>query len=653
MWRLQAAENKIMKSAENRVKHVFFLLAIWVAAVTLRMIYLQGIFPHIPVNQEKLKDTEYITSHQVKQYDEEQDKKSRLRSFFTWIRKSALTEEEEKEYERTLSRRNKKYVHLMTYVRNEIDRTTHPMETVRHERGKIYSSDGTLIAGNEIVYDIRLNRDKFPPDPEKRDELIDKTLKILGIDRSYRLNRKSATVGERLASSQKGIPLSSADREQFAKLKSLKTREKFDAINYNPRISRSHPGNIAVDTIGVANYRGNDMRNEFTGLSGLEKKYEEYLGATEEEIDILETPELALNGTDENAPRDLYVTIDRNFQKAAQEIMAAWEDKVHPDAGMMIVQECDTGRILAMATSKPTPGQNLFVENAYEPGSTLKTVAFAALLDSKSATENDIIHVGAGKSEPWKLKKFWIRDDHNHPEEPDLSLRRVIETSSNIGTGKFVLTKMNAARFYPYLEALGFGRRTGIELPGESAGIMRPLKKYKEDVTLFVTISYGHGISVTPVQLVTAYSALINGGLYNRPSIVDRVAYRNGETDFIPEKEDPVRVISEETSAKVRKVLRGVMDNGTGKDTKIKGYILAGKTGTAMRTKKRGGGYIEGSNNALFAGFFPYKKPKYTILVIFDHPEKKLHGFGAQSALPAYANMVRKIIEIKHIPADI
>lgn len=633
----------------QRIKKIFILIAAGIIVITSRLVYLQAIFPNTKLDAEKASETIYLPGYKVKAWEEAEDSKSSIRKAFSMIRKYALSSDEESLYEKSLGRRNKKYVHLMPYVRQEIDKTKHPIETVIHERGKIISSDGVILAGNETIYDIAFLRKNFPSDPKLRDEQIDKTLSILGIDKSYRLNKKSRSIEERLKKSGNWIAAGTADHEQYLKLRKLK----FDAIDYAPKLSRSHPGKLAEDTLGIANYRNNDRKNEFIGLSGLEKKYEEDLRSREEEIDTQENPDLVLTGTDENAPRNLHITIDSTLQAAAQEIMVEWNKKIKPELGMILVQETATGRMLAMATTKPTPGQNLFVENAYEPGSTLKTVSFAALIDSNSAKETDTIPVGAGKSQPWQLtKKFFIRDDHDHPEETNPTLSRIIETSSNIGTGKFIKTRMGAEKFYPYLEAFGFGKRTEIELPGESAGTLHGLKRYKSDTTLLVTSSYGHGLSVTPVQLVSAYSALINGGIYNRPRLVDRIALRDGRSEYIAENTDQRRVIKEETSKKVRKVLRGVMENGTGKDTKVKGYILAGKTGTAMRVS-RSGKYMEGVNNALFAGFFPYKNPKYTILVIFEHPEKKLHGFGAQSALPAYADMVKKIISIKHIQKDI
>lgn len=633
---------------DRRVRHVFILLAIGIIAVTGRIIYLQAIFPkYIHIDDSVSADDIYLPGYKVRAWEEKEDAKSKVRSAFSWVRKHLLTSAEEEVYQKRLGGRSKHYVHLMAYVKKEAMRTSHPMRKLLHERGRIYSSDGSLLAINQMVYDVALLKKNLPNDEQIRAKQIKQILDILEVDLGYKQNPKSLTIGQRLNSKKiKRVPITTATQEQYLKLKKLK----LDALDFEPRFARMHPNDLAIDTLGIANYRENDRRNPFVGLSGLEKTFDEYLISREEEIDIQENPELIHIGTDEKAPRDLHITIDRNLQQAAQEIMHNWDKKIKPDIGLLLVQDCNTGKILALASSKRTPGQNYFTQTTYEPGSTLKTITFAALIDSKRASENEIIHVGAGKSEPWKLKRFYIRDEHDHPEERDLSLRRIIETSSNIGTGKFAMEKLSAEQFYSYLQAFGFGEQTGIELPEESKGKLHSLKTYKNDITLLVTTSYGHGIAVTPIQLLTAYSALVNGGLYRKPYLLDNITLRSGMPEVINEQEAPRRVISSETSAKVRNVLRSVMEKGTGKDVKIDGYILAGKTGTAMRVKN--GVYSEGVNNALFAGFFPYHKPQYTILVIFERPEDKLYGFGARSALPAYAEMVQKIIDIKHIPRD-
>lgn len=645
----KTGQKKNIPEHERRIRQIFSLFLVIMVLITGRIVYLQGIFPFTPLDEEKLRDKNVLSAYEVRAWEEKEDSKSRLRSFFTWLRKKTLSVEEENLYERRLSSRSKTYVHLMPFVRNKIDKVNHPFVTVRHDRGRIYSSDGVLLAVNDAAYDVAFRRSKFPTDMALRNEQIDKVLGILGVDRNYKMsNAKGAlSIQARLDGNKKRIPLATATREQYEQIRKLR----YDSVDMEYKLARTHPLGIAEDVLGVANYLGGDRGNPFVGLSGIEKSFDEYLVSRDEEIDRQEHPELVVSGTPENAPRDVYVTIDRNIQEAAQDIMSEWGRKIRSDLGMLIVQECDTGRILAMASTKPKPGQNVFAENAYEPGSTLKTITFAALVDSKAATEDTPVEVGRyGKAVGWEWKRGKvIHDDHDSPNEPVLSLRRVIEVSSNIGTAKLARNVLGAERLYKYLEAFGFGRKTGIELPIESSGLMFPLKKYKTDPSLVITSSYGHGISVTMIQLASAYSAMINGGVYHQPSLVDRVTMKDGRLDYLPEREEPRRVISEESSAKVRKVLRGVMENGTGKEGKIKGYILAGKTGTANRVS--GKGYKDKSANSFFAGFFPYKNPKYTIIAAFDNPERE-YRYGSKAAMPVYVEMVQKLIEMNHIPKD-
>ncbi|MBO4556558.1 MAG: penicillin-binding protein 2 [Elusimicrobiales bacterium] len=600
-----------------------------------------------------MKKVKYLAAYEVKAWEEEQNSKSKIRSFFAGVRKFALTAEDEKKYEEQISRRNRKYVYLMPYVSQEIKKATHQFATVKHERGRIFASDGSLLAGNDTVYSIAFLRKKFPSNETLRNEQISKVLQILGIsDTAYDSEDSSKKVtkyGKLVNGSKNWIPVGYADSTQYMKLKKLK----LDCLDADPSQKRSHPGNLAVDVLGIADYKmiNNKRRREygFGGQSGIEKVFEEDLMSREEEVDVQEHPENSVSGTAENAPRDIYVTIDRNLQQAAQDIMSEWAKKIRSELGLLIVQECDTGRIVALATTKQKPGQNVFAENVYEPGSTLKTITYAALIETKVATDETSVEVGYNAKKigwEWRKGKF-ITDDHDS-DTPSIDLKKVIAVSSNIGTAKLAKKLLKGENLHHFHELFGFGKKTGIESPVESKGLMAPLKKYKSDLSLLLTSSYGYGIAVTPVQLVSAYSAMVNGGLYHSPYLVDRITDRDGKTTRLIERPEPVRVISEETSAKVRNVLRGVMENGTGKDIKVDGYILAGKTGTADRLK---GKEYAGGTNALFAGFFPYHKPKYAILAIFEAPEYA-YRYGSKSPLPVYAEMSKRIAEIKHIPPD-
>ena len=626
-----------------RVKLVFFFLAAFALCVTGRIIYLQAIFPNTKPDKKKIEYFERLPAYKVKNWEELEDSKSKLRSMFTQIRKYALSASEEAEYENKMYKSEKRYVYLMPYVYKKIKEVKHPIKNVNHERGRIYSSDGSLLAGNETIYDIAFLRDKFHPDKNIRESQIRKILEIVGIKYDDPKDEKAAEIKKSLKGKDNWIPIAyKVSSDLFKKLRKLN----YECLGARKIHIRIHPLNLALDTLGDVKYKDNNK------LFGLEQVFDIDLHSRVEEVDKQMHPELTEKGTSENAPKDLHLTIDRNFQKAAQEIMESWNKAIRKNEkksfGLLIVQESNTGRILAMASTKETPGQNLFVQNAYEPGSTLKTVTFAALIDSKTAKETDYVHIGLGKSNPWQLKNVKIHDDHDWPNEQDMTLRRVIELSSNIGTGRFV-QKLGAEKLYQYYEALGFGKQTGIELPLETSGVLHPLKLYKRDITQLVTSSYGHGIMVSPIQLISAYSAMINGGTYYQPYLVEHISDRDGNVVMFPEHKEPVRVFEESTSAKVRSVLRGVMENGTGREIKLDGYILAGKTGTA--NLKKGKGYADKEANALFVGFFPYEHPKYTIMAIFDHPEKD-YRYGSKSALPVYAEMVSKIAEIKHIPKD-
>jgi len=236
---------------------------------------------------------------------------------------------------------------------------------------------------------------------------------------------------------------------------------------------------------------------------------------------------------------------------------------------------------------------------------------------------------------------------HDHEPESTLTLSGVIERSSNIGTGKLSL-KLGIKNFYLYVKSFGFGMKTGIGFRGESAGILRDMDKYT--ITDLAVGSFGHGLAVTPLQMVGAYSAMANGGILYTPHIVDRITEYDGNTTYKSETEAIRRVIKPETSERVKKILLSVVDKGTGKPAAIQDYAISGKTGTANKINPVTGKYMKGQNVASFCGFFPYQKPAYTVLVVMDNPRTKV--YGGESAAPVFSELAKRIITLKGIEPD-
>jgi cell division protein FtsI (penicillin-binding protein 3) len=410
---------------------------------------------------------------------------------------------------------------------------------------------------------------------------------------------------------------------------------------------------VTLDTVQNRNYPAGDIaRNiigvtrEDQGLTGLELLYDKVLSGHVSKREIVRDAGGRVIFQDrlekESRPRDLHLTIEKDIQYFAQEAVKRITEKVHADLGMALVQDPRTGRLLAMASWPRNPEKIEPVEWVYEPGSTFKSITLSAALEKGVVNESDTFFCENGK---WAFNNKVTL--HDHEPEGTLTLSGVIERSSNIGTGKIGL-KLGIKDYYLYAKAFGFGAKSGLGFAGESAGLLRPLEKFKP-IDLAVG-SYGHGIGVTPLQVVNAYSAIANGGKLYQPLLVDRITEFEGQEVFRSEPTVIRQAITKKTSDRVKAILVNVVEKGTGKPAGIPGYTIAGKTGTSEKIDPRTGKYIQGKSVASFAGFFPAADPRYTILVVLDNP--KGLTFGGETAAPAFQEIAKKIITLKGITAD-
>lgn len=320
------------------------------------------------------------------------------------------------------------------------------------------------------------------------------------------------------------------------------------------------------------------------------------------------------------------LTIDKNIQAFAErelaKIMAGQGTNMQgriPKNASILIMEPSTGRMLAIASS-PTfnpnnyqasdPGtrRNIAIQNGYEPGSTFKAITLAAAIEEKVAKTNEVF-VDRGSVEVLGKKiRCWKAGGHGRQ-----TMVEGVENSCNpvfIELGQ----RLGMDRFYKYLIGFGFGKKTGIEMSGEAKGILA--NKKKATALDLATMSIGQTNNVTPIQLITAVSAIANGGTLLEPQLVQEITSPAGEV-IVPFKEEVVRrVISEETSKLTREILESVVTNGTGRRTFLPGYRVAGKTGTAQKVGK--GGYIQGEYIASFIGFAPADNPRVVVLAVID-----------------------------------
>jgi len=376
------------------------------------------------------------------------------------------------------------------------------------------------------------------------------------------------------------------------------------------------------------------MNKELSGTSGTETYESAPNGSKIPLGDSKVTP--ATNGL------NFRLSIDSDLQWMVQERLAAQVVRTKSDYGTAIVMNVKTGEVLAMAnaptfdSSNPSAAPldargNTAVSSPYEPGSVEKVLTSAALIDSGTATPDTRVKI------PYRLRSgpLSIKDAFTHTSDPlKLRMRGVIAQSSNIGTA-LLTRQLDRKQLHDYYVRFGLGRPTGIQLPGESGGIIPPadMSDIQRDQAAF-----GQAISVTAIQEAAAVSGIVNGGIYNPPTVVSQVTDSNGNTVDL-DKRQPRRVISEKSSAQVRDLMQAVMDSDNGqKNLRLEAYTSGGKTGTAQRADPelhRYKGYVTS-----FVGFAPLNDPQILTYVVLNNPKG---GFdtGTSTANPVWRDVMK------------
>jgi cell division protein FtsI (penicillin-binding protein 3) len=347
----------------------------------------------------------------------------------------------------------------------------------------------------------------------------------------------------------------------------------------------------------------------------------------------------------EDQYRNIFLTLDKHIQHVVETELSRGVEKWKAKGGIAIVMDPLTGRILAMA-SYPAYNPNQFMQyrsrywrnravcDVFEPGSIFKAFLAAAALEEKVVRPMDSFFCENGSY------TVYDRTIHDHSRHGWLTFQQIIKFSSNIGASK-VGEKMGKERFYRYISAFGFGEKTRIGLPGEGKGIV-PHPRYWSPVTLD-TISFGQGISVTGIQLVSAFSAIANGGLLMKPYVVEKVTNEKDEVIDSFRPEVVRRVISEETAKKVTALLRATTEKGgTGEAAVPAGYDVAGKTGTAQKVDSLLGRYFDDRYTSGFVGFTLAEESRLVLLVVVDEPQES--NYGGVVAAPVFRAIIEKVL---------
>lgn len=509
------------------------------------------------------------------------------------------------------------------------------------QRGKIISSDGFIYASSNPSF-ILFAQPKVVPADEK-------------LEISYILSKAllQKEKGEEVESVAKDI-LSKLSQDlywiQIKKNISLEQKKLIEQLNlegigFEQGSTRFYPeGSSAAHILGFV---GSDSKGASKGYFGLEGYYDGELrgvsGFIRHEKDALGLPILIGNFFTNEARdgKDLVLNLDRSVQFIVEEALKKGMEKYGAKSASVVVMDPKTGGILALASFPSYDPLNFYnfpkeyyknppVADQYEPGSAFKVLVMAAALNEDSLKPDTKCDICSG---PVSLGGFTIRT-WNNKYYPDTDMRDVIVHSDNTGM-VYVGKKLGLDKFYEYLENFGFGKLTNIDLQDESSPDIRPESKWRE-IDL-ATASFGQGIAVTPIQMVTAVSVIANGGNLMEPHIVWKI--RDEERTFEIKPKILRQVIKDSTAQMVKELMVASVEEGEAKFAKPKGFKIAGKTGTAQIPI--GGHYDPNKTIASFVGFAPSDDPKFVMLVRYDQPSSSI--YGSETAAPTFFEIAKEL----------
>lgn len=503
---------------------------------------------------------------------------------------------------------------------------------VQPERGEIKTSDGFPIATNKLSYLVYVN----PKEIKEKDKISETLSPILEIDK--------ASISANLSLDLFWVAIKqNLDNDTKERIEKLK----LPGVGFQEQKTRFYPeASMSAQLLGFV---GKDESGEAKGYFGLEGFYDRQLKGKEGSVvlirDALGRP--IISKIDKNTSgiegRSLTLNIDRSIQFLVERELKDGLEKYGAVGGMVGVMDPKTGNVLAMASSPsfdqrsyqdydPSLYKNPFISNIYEPGSTFKSLVMSSAIDAKAVTPETKCTQCSG---PVPIGEYSIKT-WNDQYYQNITMIDVIRHSDNTGM-VFAARSLGFDKMLSYFDKFGIGSITGVDLQGEVAPEIKPKEKwYSID---FATASFGQGITVTPIELLTAFSSIANEGKRMQPHVVSKVELSDGKVINIPPKvlNQPIKP---ETAKVMTEILVNAVNNGEAKWTKIKGYRIAGKTGTAQIPIA--GHYDPNKTIASFIGFAPADNPKFSMLVIVDRPTKSI--YGAETAAPIFFDIAKNIL---------
>ena len=523
-------------------------------------------------------------------------------------------------------------------------------KTLRPERGPIFDAQGNVLAQSipvkEVYLDLKTLREVIAKKQFTRtkEEVANELGTILAI--------KPQDILDKLNKDLSWISLAhQVDIKKADQILALK----IPGVGLDDEEKRINPmGNFAASALGIVNREGH-------GVEGVEFYYDKVLfgmpGFKSQEQDTKARSILdALHQSDPTRPgNSITLTLDSTIQYFVEQQLDELQQTTKANSVTILAMDPMTGRILGMGSrpsfdpteyDKATPDarRNLSIGMSYEPGSTFKIVTGSAALEEGVIKPSDTFDDPGFLKIPPRIITNWDSDQKPHGW---LTFTQGMKLSSNVVLAQ-VGRKLGKDPFYTYLKAFGFGSKTGIDISGEESGLLLPQDKVR-DIDL-ATMSFGQANSVTPIQLLTAISAVANGGTLYRPYIVDKIMTLDGQL-VQQQKPTPVRqVITKTTATQMTEILKQVVDDGTGGLAKIPGVNVAGKTGTAQKVDPKTGQYSTTDFIASFAAYAPADAPKIAVLVIIDTPKEGESHQGGTIGAPRAKAIIEGALQYFGLP---
>jgi cell division protein FtsI (penicillin-binding protein 3) len=439
-----------------------------------------------------------------------------------------------------------------------------------------------------------------------------------------------------------------ADSDIADRIRALNLR----GIHFQKESKRFYPKrDLAAQVVG---YVGTDDE----GLSGIEREFDDELRGKPGRMMISVDARKKWFSSVEKQPEpgeNVVLTLDQQIQYIAERELDTAMDQTGAATGTIVVENPHTGEILALAnrpTFDPNNSRQITpaklkdhaVSDVYEPGSTFKLVTISAALADKLTTPDELFDCQMGSI---VINGMRI---HDHKAYGLLSVSKVLANSSDVGAIKIAL-RLGDDRFYQFIRAYGFGERTGIELPAETRGLAKPVSRWSK--VSIGAMAMGQEIGVTPLQLISMISTIANDGVRVAPRIVAATLPAQSSVRTIAfHPQDEKQVLSPFVAAEMKRMMQGVVLEGTGKYAILDGYSVAGKTGTAQKIDPSTHAYSHSKYVASFAGFAPINNPAITVLVVLDSPSKGSHE-GGIAAAPVFQRVAQQVLEYLHVPHDV